>query len=49
MVDLGALLAGVEGFDWDAGNTAKNVLGHGVSQAEAEEMFFVVLDRKSVV
>ena len=41
MVDLGALLAGVEGFDWDAGNTAKNVLGHGVSQAEAEEMFFV--------
>ena len=39
MVDLGALLAGVEGFDWDAGNTAKNVLGHGVSQAEAEEMF----------
>ena len=41
MIDLGALLAEVEGFDWDAGNTAKNVLGHGVSQAEAEEMFFV--------
>jgi uncharacterized DUF497 family protein len=41
MIDLGALLADVEGFDWDAGNTAKNVLGHGVSQAEAEEMFFV--------
>jgi len=26
--------------EWDGGNTAKNVLGHGVSQAEAEEIFF---------
>lgn len=41
MPDLAELLADVEGFDWDAGNTAKNVLGHGVSQAEAEEVFFV--------
>lgn len=41
MVDLEALLADVEGFEWDAGNTAKNVLGHGVAQAEAEELFFV--------
>ena len=41
MPDLGELLADAEGFDWDAGNTAKNVLGHGVSQAEAEEVFFV--------
>lgn len=41
MVDLEALLADVEGFEWDAGNTAKNVLGHGVSQSEAEELFFV--------
>jgi uncharacterized DUF497 family protein len=41
MSDLATLLAEVEGFDWDAGNTAKNVLGHGVSQAEAEELFFV--------
>lgn len=40
MIDLAALLAEVEGFDWDAGNTAKNVLGHGVTQAEAEEVFF---------
>lgn len=30
----------LEGFEWDAGNTAKNVLGHGVSQAQAEEIFF---------
>lgn len=41
MVDLATLLADVEGFEWDAGNTAKNVLGHAVSQAEAEELFFL--------
>lgn len=41
MLDLAAFLADVEGFEWDAGNTEKNVLGHGVSQGEAEEMFFV--------
>lgn len=41
MIDLAALLAEVEGCDWDAGNTARNVLGHGVTQAEAEEVFFV--------
>ncbi len=41
MLDLVAFLADVEGFDWDAGNTEKNVLGHGVTQGEAEEMFFV--------
>lgn len=41
MLDLAALLANVEGFEWDAGNTEQNVLGHGVSQGEAEEMFFV--------
>jgi hypothetical protein len=41
MLDLSALLASVEGFEWDAGNTAKNVLGHGVTQGEAEELFFV--------
>ncbi len=41
MVDLAVLLADVEGFEWDGGNTAKNVLGHGVSPAEAEEVFFV--------
>jgi uncharacterized protein len=41
VLDLAALLANVEGFQWDAGNTEKNVLGHGVSQGEAEEMFFI--------
>lgn len=40
--ELDRLLQAVEGFDWDAGNTLKNVLGHGVSQAEAESMFFNV-------
>lgn len=30
----------LEGFEWDDGNTGKNVLGHGVSQAKAEEIFF---------
>jgi uncharacterized DUF497 family protein len=38
--DLVALLAGIEGFQWDAGNTDKNVLGHDVTQSEAEEIFF---------
>lgn len=41
MPDLATLLADVEGFDWDAGNTTKNVLGHSVTRAEAEEVFFV--------
>ncbi|MFN2315513.1 MAG: BrnT family toxin [Gemmatimonadales bacterium] len=41
MLDLAVLLADVEGFEWDAGNTAKNVLGHRVSQTEAEEVFFL--------
>ena len=35
MVDLER----VEGFDWDAGNVRKNER-HGVSQAEAEQVFF---------
>lgn len=29
----------VEGFDWDAGNVRKNER-HGVSQSEAEQVFF---------
>ncbi len=41
MLDLATLLANVEGFEWDAGNSEKNVLGHGVSQGEAEELFFI--------
>jgi len=30
----------VRGFDWDAGNARKSVDKHGVSQSEAEEVFF---------
>ena len=40
MADTPAFISTLEGFEWDAGNTAKNVLGHGVSTAEAEEIFF---------
>ena len=29
----------IEGFDWDAGNARKNER-HGVTQAEAEQVFF---------
>ena len=32
----------VEGFEWDAGNARKSVDKHGVSQAEAEQVFFNV-------
>jgi uncharacterized DUF497 family protein len=30
----------VEGFDWDDGNSRKSADKHGVSQAEAEQIFF---------
>lgn len=30
----------IEGFDWDAGNQRKSADKHGVSQAEAEQVFF---------
>jgi uncharacterized DUF497 family protein len=32
-------LKGIEGFDWDEGNSRKSVERHGVSQAEAEQVF----------
>ncbi len=35
MIDLGL----IEGFDWDSGNARKNEK-HGVSMAEAEQVFF---------
>jgi uncharacterized DUF497 family protein len=35
MVDL----AQVEGFEWDDGNARKNLDKHGLSQAEAEQVF----------
>ncbi len=34
---LGELLAGLEGFEWDAGNSDKNWRNHEVRQAEAEQ------------
>ena len=40
MAETPYFVSSLEGFEWDDGNTAKNVLGHGVSQAEAEEIFF---------
>jgi uncharacterized protein len=30
----------IEGFDWDGGNARKSADKHGVSQAEAEQVFF---------
>lgn len=30
----------ITGFDWDEGNARKNADKHGVSQAEAEQVFF---------
>jgi uncharacterized DUF497 family protein len=30
----------ITGFDWDAGNSRKSEEKHGVSQSEAEEIFF---------
>lgn len=30
----------ITGFDWDEGNARKNEIKHGVSQAEAEQVFF---------
>mgnify|MGYP000181512621 CR=1 FL=1 len=30
----------IVGFQWDAGNAIKNQVKHGVTQAEAEEIFF---------
>lgn len=41
MRDLEALLAGIEGFEWDDGNIHKNVLGHRLTQQEAEEVFLL--------
>ncbi len=32
--------AQVTGFNWDEGNSRKNAEKHGVSQSEAEEVFF---------
>ncbi len=31
---------GLEGFEWDTGNVGKNLEKHGISTAQAEEIFF---------
>ena len=38
--DLKTPLTGIVGFYWDEHNTGKNVLGHNVSPAEVDEIFF---------
>ena len=37
---MSELLKGVRGFEWDEGNSGKNEQGHGVTDREAEEIFF---------
>ena len=39
MAGLAALVATVEGFEWDAGNCEKNWKRHQVTQAECEQVF----------
>lgn len=46
MAPLENLLAGLTGFEWDAGNTDKSWHKHGVSPAEAEQ---ALLNRPVVV
>lgn len=41
MLDVQALLAGVDGCEWDDGNVSKNLLVHGVTPKEAEEVFLI--------
>lgn len=36
----GVSLTGIEGFEWDKGNSGKNERKHGVTDREAEEVFF---------
>ena len=43
---LDEVFSGVEGFEWDAGNSAKNWRRHQVRQAEAEQ---TLLNRPLVV
>jgi uncharacterized DUF497 family protein len=40
VADLSDLLAGLEGFQWDLGNSGKNLERHKVTDSEAEEAFF---------
>jgi uncharacterized DUF497 family protein len=40
VTDFAALSAKLVGFGWDRGNAEKSWARHGVSRAEAEEVFF---------
>jgi len=33
------IMRGIEGFDWDGGNSGKNERKHGVTDRESEEVF----------
>ena len=39
-MDIHSILESCQGFQWDKGNSLKNWLKHGVTQGEAEEVFF---------
>ena len=39
-MDIHSILESCQGFQWDKGNSLKNWLKHGVTQREAEEVFF---------
>ena len=34
------VLRGIQGFEWDEGNSGKNERKHGVTDRESEEIFF---------
>jgi len=38
---MAEVLRGVEGFEWDKGNSAKNEVKHGVTDRECEEILFI--------
>jgi uncharacterized protein len=37
---MSAILKGIRGFEWDEGNSGKNEKKHGITDREAEEIFF---------
>ena len=37
---MAEILKGIQGFEWDEGNSGKNEKKHGVTDREAEEIFF---------
>jgi hypothetical protein len=40
MRSIEELIAHASGFEWDGGNSGKNLERHGVSDSECEEVFF---------